>query len=797
MPRLAGRASRYGARRGVYGRAAVEPAAAPSWVVGARSFLQGSADTADIQPSGPAGYATGGVYDVDVSGQPLPSGMTLSDAGVLFVGSATAGTTNVVVFGYNEPGALHTLTLHPTATGTLPYMATAYPAEGAVPAGMSIVSADDANLRATVLSTWPDGSAQVAVLAGETAVTNGVQKTIRLRPGLPQGTALTTARISALVTSVAVNFGAGVQTLSSFGTPDRIWWANERVICARYRLSCNLGVMEAVIDIHAFAAGVSNRAFVEVVVENGKTNAAAATVTAPANQPYTGATVSVNGTTIATVSSPTAGMLAPNSRNSGGTCQYFGGHSAFRAWYCAAKLVDGSVTALTTAQQQAEVFGVEVAHDTDSMQAHPWFYKRAAAPTYSLQTKYAQTYDTYVPWSYNRLRFPTMNGSGDDEEIGLITQTQADYVLTGDRYARRAVLATGLAPLSADLCIRHTDGTVPTRAQVAGKNTSAGTWPTNGEASATYQRWGGDGSYIDGSHVPNIALVPFLCRPSPVFIELAQREFLFHHANYSSTDGGHAYDQARARGWRARNMATAIFLTPDADSTRKDGYRTALVNQINTSRAFMDQAWNTYKHIWSHEINGSMEDNNSIRPRFQGANYMHWLIALSWHSIANGKVLRGADQTMMEAAANQVMEFPLRWFNDAASYEWRAVPYQATVGIRSGNEVIPQFSSVTAEHFYDVTGTAPTTAGPWLNFDTNLYDWSGASQQLTPGSGSYYPEHIWFVLCCAVERGAPGAEAAWSKVYGTAGNGGINNISTWLAGHGSARSQLNRFPRGK
>jgi hypothetical protein len=518
MPRFADRVSRFAWRRSPHGRASLQPAAVAQWVVGARTFVQGSADTSDIQPSGPAGYTSGGTYDVDVSGTALPSGMTLSDAGVLFVGSAAAGTTNGVVFGYAEPGGMPTLTLHPNATGTLPYVATWYPVEGAVPAGATSVSPDDANLRGSVLSAWPDGSAQVIVVAGETAVTSGVTKTIRLRAGAPSGTALTTTRISAIVSSIAVNFGGGAQTLSSFAAPDRIWWANESIICARYRLSCNVGALEAVIDVHAFRAGVSNSAWVEVVIENGKVDANLATVTAPTPQTYTNATVSVNGTTIATVSSPTTNMVAPNSRNPQGTAIWVGQHEPLRAWYCSAKVVGGVVTALTTAQHKAEVFGVEVTQDADSLMAHPWFYERAVASTLNLQTEYAQTYDTYVPWAFCRLRMPGMSAGGADEEIGLVTRCQADYILSGNRYARRAVIETGLAVHSADLHWRHTDGSTPTRAQCVGKNTTIGTWPSG---PTNEPRWGG--STRDGSHVPSIALVPFLCRPSPCFIECAQK----------------------------------------------------------------------------------------------------------------------------------------------------------------------------------------------------------------------------------------------------------------------------------
>jgi len=45
----------------------------------------------------------GGSFAVDGSGAGLPSGMTLSTAGVLSVGTAVVGDTNNVIFSYTEP----------------------------------------------------------------------------------------------------------------------------------------------------------------------------------------------------------------------------------------------------------------------------------------------------------------------------------------------------------------------------------------------------------------------------------------------------------------------------------------------------------------------------------------------------------------------------------------------------------------------------------------------------------------------------------------------------------------------
>lgn len=759
--------------------------ASSDWVVGNHSYLQGTSSSFSVAATGPSTYVSGGIYGTDSGGASLPSGVAVSEAGLeSYDGAGAATTVNGVYYTYHEPGALPTLTLHPTATATLPYMATWYPLEGAVPSGQNASSPDDANLRGSILSTWDDGSAKVIVVAGETAVTNGVQKTIRLRVGAPTGTDLTVARIRSIVTSVAVNFGAGTQTLDVVNTaPERTWWANPSVVCCRWRLSCGLGSMEAVIDIHAFKAGVSNRALVEVVIENGRMNCDAATVTAPSTQTYTNATVAVNGATIATVSSPTASMAIPNARNSG---TYAGGHEPFRAWYCST-WVGGNP-------------GIDVTHDAESMQAHPFFFRKAVSNTVNLQTRYSQSYDTYVPWATCRLRMPGMSGGGEDEEIGLVTRTQAHYIITGDKYAKRALIETAKAVHSADFHWRHTDGTPPTRAQVVGKNDTIGNWPRgpNNEP-----RWGG--STRDGSHIPSISMVPFMCHPSPCFIECAQKELIWNHVNYNSTDGGHSYDQDRSRAWRARNYATTIFLTPGVDSTRKSGYRTALVNQQTKSKAIMDQAWNTYDAMPGLEV-GDPFDNNPTRARFQGAAYMHWLVAIAWHSVANLKVLTGADQTLVNTLADRIQSYPLRWFNDASGYEWRGINYKQTLGILSGGAVNAQFSNLIQEFFWDVTGTPPSAPGPWINFGQDAYNWQAGStgntdtsvtNQTVAGVGLYYPEHAWAVLCCAVERGVAGAEAAWTKVYGTSGDGGITNFSTWLNGFGSSYAELNRFPRNK
>lgn len=663
------------------------------------------------------------------------------------------------------PG-LPTLTLHPAQSGTFPYIATAYPLEGAVPAGQTVESPDDPNLSASVLSAWPDGSAAVIVLAGETAVTSAQMRNIGLRAAAKAANPLGAARVSQLVTSVGCNFGAaGSASLNDFSSPERVWWANDRVICARYRLPIGGAGLEAVIDIHAFA---SNRAFVEVIVENGRVDADAATVVAPGVKTYSNATVSVNGGTIATVSSPTAAMPFPNARRSG---NYAGGHESFRAWYCST-WVGGDP-------------GIEVTHDSATLQNHPWFFRAAEASAENLQQKYSQAHDSYVPWALGRLRMPGMDGTGDDEEIGLFTECQTDYFLSGNRQARRAVVASGLACLSAGFNWRHTNGQIPSQAQVAAKNTSNGRWPLL----TTEPRWGGSNT-SDGSHIPAIGLVPFLCQPSPCFIEIAQKEFVWNHTNYNSVDGSHPFDQTRSRAWRLRNYAIAAFLTPDADGARKAGYRLALVNSMNVVNAFLNKSWNTFQALYDLTADDP-GDHSTARAGFQTSFFMHHFCSQSFHSVAGAKVLRGAEATAWNTMTDRMMAFPLRWINDATAFEWRAIPYQPTIGVRTGTAVTQSTNNLVALTRTEMSGTMPSSPGPWMTLSPSQTNWSSLPTENR--AGTTYPSWFFAALAAAVERGVPGSASAWDKVVT---NGGISNLAAWLQGYRTA-PRFNRWPRNK
>ena len=79
------------------------PAASSAWVVNPPSFAVGSGATFNLANTLPAGVARGGVFGISTSGARLPTGMSMTPAGILSVGTAIVGNVTGVVFTYASP----------------------------------------------------------------------------------------------------------------------------------------------------------------------------------------------------------------------------------------------------------------------------------------------------------------------------------------------------------------------------------------------------------------------------------------------------------------------------------------------------------------------------------------------------------------------------------------------------------------------------------------------------------------------------------------------------------------------
>jgi hypothetical protein len=718
------------------------------WTVNGGSITLQPSGSFDVASTGPANYAAGGVYAIDPSGTQLPAEITLNQSGLLAASNAPTQQLNNVVFRYHEPGGLPTLTLHPNITGTLPYMATAYPAEGHVPSGAILVSPDDTTLRSSVLSTWPDGSAQVVVLAGSRAVTSGVTQQIRLRPGLPSGPVLTPAFLAGLFTAnaIQVNFGT-LLTLTSTqlaNNYDRIWWQNPAVICCRYRLPItNRSPMEAVIDVHAFAGG---RAFVEVVIENCRMSTASPV--APTAQSYTNATVSVNGSVIRTQSSTWPG---------GST------HQPFRSWYCSG-WVGGDP-------------GIRVTHDTASLMAHPAFFRNEKTSAFNFDStvpeggfyttsQVSQTYgtDTYVPWAFGRHLWNGMGQTGGSSPIGHFPQWEARYVQTGNKNVANAVIQSALALMSFPVNYRDSStNQPPTFAQLSGKSFGGG-FPKTGSipfSNYTPYEW-------DYAHSPAVGLMAFLCRPSPCFIELSQSVAAFQGMAYSD-QLFRLYFETRARAWCFRNLAQATFLTPDGDAWKTSAKTNMAANvaRFRTWETDPEQRLNVH---FSYEPGWYRDDGAGSNPATFGmALWMHHWLAVESNKAAWLKLLPTSDQAQLDAFADWCLAQPVRFINESAAGEWRYCgAYNHNIGTQNGNPAnegratsIGMPSSWAGARALTKVESPPALSGQLYNLGTEEFTTYsvGWTSTHTPGN---YSSMFMAALVAAVERGVSGAETAWS-----------------------------------
>ena len=655
----------------------------------------------------------------------------------------------------NEPtpptpvtATLATLRLQSSAAGTFPFSATVLPRQGQVPSGSTLVSSKDAALRASIISRWSDGSAAVVVVASSAAVKANGDTDLPLQRGTePSDSALTASTIAGIVKSLAWSGlpGEFMPTAINFASPERVWWSNPQTICARYRqkLGNDLTSLEAVIDIQAWTNG---QAVVEVVVENGKM--VTASPVKPNAASYSQATLKINGASVTTVN----GNGAPE-----------GNHAAFRAWYARA-WVDGN-GAVSDPQLR-----VTQAHA--DLQLHPLLFKCDQAANYALDT-YAS--DTYVPWGAGRHRFTYMGAGGDHPSIGPLPQWEARALQGGDFRAWRAVEASALSVLSYG--INHRDsgtGLVPTLAQLAGKSMQTN-WPSQ-IGPNTDLTW-------EVAHHPAAGLMAFIARPSPVFIEIAQKVAVWNGTWSQYADGGPAYDtgvfgavyQVRGAAWGIRSLTHALFLAPDA-LPWKSAAAASLAKNFRYQSTFSADPKAKLNITWENRPGNPFPVYKAI-PRVNVAGWQFHYLVTEVHKAAAAKLLTGVDQIMAENFATWAALQAVRWINEQANGGWRFLPYVTVLG-RSGepSTTLNSFDKWGEQRADWMTDQPASVSGGWFSaVDEVTNTYAG----FVPGSmaGYGYVEYFWAALVAAVERGVPGADVAWNTVQSK-----LTGLETWRSG---------------
>ncbi len=652
------------------------------------------------------------------------------------------------------------LTVTSTGAGTFPYAATVFPLRGRVPSNRTLTSPSDTSMRASVLSTWDDGSAAVMVVAGSVTVASVATSTLNLElAALPGGSALPTAVISAAVTSVTATFtGLGTASITNFATPERIWWANSQTICARYRTPVSgHATLQLVIDIQAFVGG---RALVEVVVENGLLSAASPV--RPLNAVYSSAVISVNGSTI---NSPVSSAGTPE-----------GAHTAFRSWY-ASTWVGGNP-------------GMRVHQTNTELQKHPLLFKTERTADSSALASYGT--DTYTPWGNGRHAASGMGGTGGKPWIGPLTQWDAHFLQSGDSRAANAVEKNALAILGFNVSYRDSGtGLVPTAAQLVGKTRSPpNTWPETG----------GDAMSFEVAHHPAVGLMAFAARPSPIFIEIAQ-QIVAHTSTWSnqpdqnligfdyaaaglSADASAGiygqYYQTRGRAWGVRSLVHATFLTPDdanGAAWRAGGKQSLHHNTVYLSAWMTKPAAAAVNMFWDYgPLPGTSHTTGNPIPWVLANWQTHYLLP-ELHKAASSRLLTGAQQTALEALADWAALYPVRWVNEQPEGGWRFTPYTTLISLgapdANATDIGRNWNEITA---LTNGGVFPATvAGPVMVLDGSSRAYTAYGADGT--AKEFYPSYWWAALVAAVERNVPGSSTAWTTV-----NANLTDLSTWKNG---------------
>jgi hypothetical protein len=642
-----------------------------------------------------------------------------------------------------------------TASGSQPFAATLLPLQGQIPAGTVLVSDDDATLAHSVFNTWPDGSAAIVVVNGTTTVTAGETKTLRVQSDATATETrqpLTPADISRAVRSVKVEVTSTLTaTRTDFTTPDRIWWANARAICARYRVRLPHRSLEAVVDVHVYAGG---QAFVEVVLENGHMDTLAPSW--PYAIAYSIASVSVNDQALIQNVS-TAG--APEAQ-----------HVAFRAWYTSGWVGNSART-------------IRVTQLHTDLQKHPLLFKCVRTSTADLST---YSTDSYRPWATGRQRGRDMGSTGDHGGIGPIPQWEARFLQSGDPRAALATETSALAVLTFNVNYRDTrTGWVPNFTDI-GSRDQQGDSPawlriSNPEARATWEV----------AHHPAAGLMAFVARPSPVFMEIAQKIAVWNgtwsgaNNDFAWTSGthGHWY-QMRGRAWCFRSLVHATFLTPRDMAWRTGGER-AIYNNVVLYNRWRNDSKQRLNVMWDYLPATGLVGGSGSNGFFVSMWHLHFTIP-ELHKASRAGLLSGSQQTELTALADWAAMQTVRWVNEQPNGGWRWVTYQTNIGTNANTiNSLPTWGEQMDWHYTD---NPPSVAGPWHSIDgAPTFRYAGAG--VDGRAGAYYPSYFWNSLVAAVERDLPGARDAWNTV-----NANVTGLSGWLDGFGTD-PRWGSFPR--
>lgn len=713
--------------------------------LGDQTFLIGVPATVPL--TAPAGHDLPLYSD----GTPLPGGVSISGASLVWSGAGAGGTTTDHVVRATpvvaQTGDLPTLVLSAAGAGTFPWSfgqvfkkSAVWPTNLRASAGVSAFQAD-------VRNTWSDGSVKFAVLSG-VSVFSGAPVTVVLATS---GTGTTGADVPLSAAFTAnppqVVFTGGVTGTYTCPTTDTVTgWSRTSAHLVRkisgpvmterhyYVPTADTHVM-IWFHVRSYADG---RTWVETIIENGW-----ARISAPVERVYT-CTVRINN---AAVYGPTSMVHYQRIRWSR------------QDWY-------GGNPAITPSHNSAYLKATRMVPNYDTP---------AISSTYL--NSLPQT-----PTPFNRHSYEINSDAGGAAPyLGLMPAWEAAYVQSGDARAYRAILANEQASncLNAD---RY--GGAGLRDESTGKpmrvvdlySESLSNWfsPTyggkvfNGTNSTVNGSTGRTDYYKnDLSHASLPGYMAYLVTGRWFSLEtlLLQNAIWFAVNGVSSTSGPQPVrlGQDRAAAWDLRTQAAALAVIPSSETALAAGQASHLGtwlaywagNEIGANNLGIR------KNIYNNTDYGP--DPYNTAGAFQMA-FVTQAFGFAWDLLED--VLATTPRANLQASVDFHCKYPAGMLGtrpDGFCYR-RAGQYQLVVGpSRTRPLTSASFYSTFAEVYNTevALGRIPTEtcAVDGGSGTTLLY---GSDNPLSITGTSYFG-NLRPAAAYAVDRGVAGASAGWSR----------------------------------
>jgi len=458
--------------------------------------------------------------------------------------------------------------------------------QGDIPSGSS-VAADVTEFQADVKNRWPDGSVKFAILSGLANLSANTAKTVTLSAGSVQpGTALTETDLLNTGITASIGFGSigTVDLRPLIGVASAL--SGQRYTAGRAQQVVSGPVMSSWVYYSPIGSDPHLAAWFEVRL-------------------YTGG----NAAVLPWIENGYLRVASPGEKSGraaftlGGTKRYDSMDDANTAGgYSLDPVIDASgVVTMPHHTRIVLIRGGKFSHwlgtDPQILVKHDLDYlvQTRVVPAYR-PPRIAESSLAELSATYNPMRVCYVNAGmgnvGYSPDIGMLPNSSALYMVSGDTRAYRAVMSAGFSLSS--YCIHFRDEMTNRPLRFVQRPTLSFPGSVNPPAPA-----GRNSCTYASSHHPAAAYLPYLLSGWNYFAEELQFQITFHYLarnnNYRSDANYYFYPSAwgyatgenggeRAQAWQWRSTAMAASVTPDADTAMRNQLITVLGYNVTDYR---------------------------------------------------------------------------------------------------------------------------------------------------------------------------------------------------------------------